>query len=162
MSLFIRRARRTDFLVQLSLRFADKSFLLAGPFFSVRLVSLQRVGGEFGFPDSEESCADMLIQVRDSALESFQCVLMTDFRGCECSEFFGSADEHVEVGPFFLRTLERFSSVEQVLNVAAECRPYQTIRVADPEGEYRVLLPGDEGYDSASGLTEKGHIRLYL
>ncbi|NNF55834.1 MAG: NUDIX hydrolase [Acidimicrobiales bacterium] len=61
-----------------------------------------------------------------------------------------------------LRTLERFTSVAHVMEVAAECRPYQTIRVADPDGEYRVLLPGDEGYDSASGLIEKGHIRLYL
>lgn len=61
-----------------------------------------------------------------------------------------------------LRTLERFSSVDQVMKVAAEKRPYQTVRVADPEGEYRVLLPGDEGYNSASGLIEKGHIRLYL
>lgn len=61
-----------------------------------------------------------------------------------------------------LRTLERFTSVEHVMEVAAECRPYQTIRVADPEGEYRVLLPGDQGYHSASGLIEKGHIRLYL
>ncbi len=61
-----------------------------------------------------------------------------------------------------LRTLERFHSVDQVMEVAAECKPYQTIRVADPEGEYRVLLPGDDGYDTASGLIEKGHIRLYL
>lgn len=61
-----------------------------------------------------------------------------------------------------LETLARFGSVDQVLAVAAEGRPYQPVRVQDPEGAYRVLLPGDPGYDDADQTIEKGHVRLYL
>lgn len=61
-----------------------------------------------------------------------------------------------------LTTLARFDSSAQVLAVAAEGRPYQPVRVQDPAGAYRVLLPGDPGYDDADQTVEKGQVRLYL
>lgn len=61
-----------------------------------------------------------------------------------------------------LTTLARFDAVEDVLTVAAQARPYRTVRVQDPRGAYRVLLPGDQGYDDADETVEKGHVRLYV
>jgi 8-oxo-dGTP pyrophosphatase MutT (NUDIX family) len=61
-----------------------------------------------------------------------------------------------------LESLAEFKSVEHVLQVASEERPYRKVRVLDPHGRYRVLLPGDEGYDGADPDVEKGLVRLWL
>ena len=61
-----------------------------------------------------------------------------------------------------LETLAEFASVDHVMDVAAESRPYRKVRVLDPHGQYRVLLPGDEGYDRADPDVEKGLVRLWL
>ena len=60
-----------------------------------------------------------------------------------------------------LDSLRPFRSVEQVMAVAAERREYQTIRIRNHETEYRAVLPGDDGYESARTDIEKGRIRLY-
>lgn len=60
-----------------------------------------------------------------------------------------------------LTTLARFGSVDDVLTVASQALPYRTVRVQDPTGAYRVVLPGDPGYDDADATVEKGHVRLY-
>ncbi|MBT8241899.1 MAG: NUDIX domain-containing protein [Acidimicrobiia bacterium] len=82
----------------------------------------------------------------------------------------GDALERFERGDFnmisptvrMLDSLAAFDSVEQVMDVAAERREYLTIRVRDHENEYRALLPGDQGYETARSDIEKGRIRLYL
>ena len=38
---------------------------------------------------------------------------------------------------------------------------YKRIRVDDPDGEYRVLLPGEPGYESADLEVESGWVRLW-
>ncbi len=60
-----------------------------------------------------------------------------------------------------LDSLKTFDSVDQVMTVAAERREYQTIRIRDHETEYRAVVPGDDGYESARSDIEKGRIRLY-
>ena len=60
-----------------------------------------------------------------------------------------------------LDSLKTFDSVEQVMAIAAERRDYQTIRIRNHDTEYRAVLPGDEGYESARTDIEKGRIRLY-
>lgn len=57
--------------------------------------------------------------------------------------------------------LGRYDSVDDVLAVARERRPYQRVRVADPEGEYRALLPGEDGYETAELEVESGWVRLW-
>ncbi|MFW2380486.1 MAG: NUDIX hydrolase [Acidimicrobiales bacterium] len=81
----------------------------------------------------------------------------------------GEALERFERGEFnmisptvrMLDSLVAFESVEQVMAVAAQRRDYLPIRIRDPEGEYRAVVPGDEGYDTARTDIEKGRIRLY-
>ncbi len=60
-----------------------------------------------------------------------------------------------------LDSLSTFDSADQVMAVAAERREYQTIRIRDHETEYRAVVPGDEGYETARSDIEKGRIRLY-
>lgn len=60
-----------------------------------------------------------------------------------------------------LDSLSTFDSADQVMTVAAERRDYQTIRIRDHENEYRAVVPGDEGYETARSDIEKGRIRLY-
>ena len=60
-----------------------------------------------------------------------------------------------------LACLSRYSTVEEVLRVARKRLPYRRVRVADPEGAYHVLLPGEAGYDEAELEVESGWIRLW-
>ncbi len=59
-----------------------------------------------------------------------------------------------------LACLARYRSTDEVLAVAAERRAADRIRVDDPEGEYRVLLPGDVGYETAELEIEHGWVRI--
>ena len=38
---------------------------------------------------------------------------------------------------------------------------YMRVRVDDPEGEYRVVLPGEPGYETADLEVESGWVRLW-
>ncbi len=57
--------------------------------------------------------------------------------------------------------LARYPSVGAVMAAARRRLPYQRIRVVDPEGEYRVALPGDAGYETAELELELGWVRLW-
>ena len=57
--------------------------------------------------------------------------------------------------------LARFRSVDEVMEVASRRLPYRRVRVADPEGRYDVLLPGEPGYESADLEVESGWVRLW-
>ena len=57
--------------------------------------------------------------------------------------------------------LERFSSADAVMAVAKKRLDYKRVRVEDPNGEYRVLLPGEEGYETAELEVESGWVRLW-
>ncbi len=56
--------------------------------------------------------------------------------------------------------LSRYSCAADVMAIAAERRPYQRVRVVDPAGEYRVVLPGEDGYDTAELEVESGWVRF--
>ncbi len=56
--------------------------------------------------------------------------------------------------------LSRYRTADEVMAVAKERRPYQRVRVVDPEGEYRVVLPGEDGYDTAELEVESGWVRF--
>jgi 8-oxo-dGTP pyrophosphatase MutT (NUDIX family) len=57
--------------------------------------------------------------------------------------------------------LARYSTAEEVLEVARRRLPYQRVRVIDPAGEYIVVLPGEPGYEEAELEVESGWIRLW-
>jgi 8-oxo-dGTP pyrophosphatase MutT (NUDIX family) len=57
--------------------------------------------------------------------------------------------------------LARYRDADDVMAVARRALPYQRVRVDDPEGEYRVLLPGEPGYEAADLEIESGWIRLW-
>lgn len=57
--------------------------------------------------------------------------------------------------------LTRFDSADEVLAAAKRRLPYQRVRVIDPEGQYRVVLPGEEGYETAELEVESGWVRLW-
>lgn len=57
--------------------------------------------------------------------------------------------------------LARYTDADDVMAVARKVLPYQRVRVDDPEGEYRVLLPGEPGYEAADLEIESGWIRLW-
>ena len=57
--------------------------------------------------------------------------------------------------------LTRFDRAERVMEVARRRLEYKRVRVDDPEGEYRVLLPGEPGYETADLEVETGWIRLW-
>lgn len=57
--------------------------------------------------------------------------------------------------------LSRFRSAEQVMEVARKRLEYKRVRVDDPDGEYRVLLPGEPGYETADLEVESGWVRLW-
>ncbi len=57
--------------------------------------------------------------------------------------------------------LARFDSAESVMQAARRRLPYQRVRVIDPKGEYRVVLPGEPGYETAELEVESGWIRLW-
>ncbi len=60
-----------------------------------------------------------------------------------------------------LACLERHSSAQAVMEQARLRLPYQRVRVEDPHGAYRVLLPGEEGYETAELEVESGWVRLW-
>lgn len=60
-----------------------------------------------------------------------------------------------------LACLSRYSSTEEVMKVAKKRLPYQRVRVSDPDGNYRVVLPGEDGYEDADLEVESGWIRLW-
>lgn len=60
-----------------------------------------------------------------------------------------------------LACLARHRDVDSVLALARRRLPYQRVRVSDPEGDYRVVLPGEPGYDTADLQVESGWIRLW-
>jgi 8-oxo-dGTP pyrophosphatase MutT (NUDIX family) len=57
--------------------------------------------------------------------------------------------------------LERYASADEALAAARRRLPYQRVRVIDPGGEYRVVLPGEEGYEHAELEVESGWVRLW-
>ncbi len=60
-----------------------------------------------------------------------------------------------------LSCLARYRSVDEVLAAARRRLPMHRVGVADVDGEYRMVLPGDKGYEWAEMETEKGWIRLW-
>lgn len=59
-----------------------------------------------------------------------------------------------------VQCLERYQSAAAVLAAAKERRPYQRVRVIDPEGAYLVVLPGEPGYEMAELEVESGWVRF--
>ena len=60
-----------------------------------------------------------------------------------------------------MNCLARHDSAEAVMELARRRNPYQRVRVDDPNGKYRVLLPGEPGYEHADKEIESGWVRLY-
>lgn len=60
-----------------------------------------------------------------------------------------------------LACLARYRTVDEVMAVARRRLPHQRVRVVDPDGEYRVVLPGEPGYEGAELEVETGWIRLW-
>ncbi len=60
-----------------------------------------------------------------------------------------------------LACLARYESADDVLAVARKRLPYKRVRVDDPNGEYRVVLPGEPGYETAELEVESGWVRLW-
>ena len=59
-----------------------------------------------------------------------------------------------------LASLARYESVDELMQVSAEQRPEQRVRVNDPAGAYEVVLPGDPGYETAELEVEHGWVRI--
>ena len=57
--------------------------------------------------------------------------------------------------------LSRYRSAPQVMAVAKKRLDYKRVRVDDPEGQYRVVLPGEPGYETADLEVESGWVRLW-
>lgn len=57
--------------------------------------------------------------------------------------------------------LARHNSADKVMALAKKRNEYQRVRVDDPHGEYRVLLPGEDGYEQADLEVESGWVRLW-
>lgn len=57
--------------------------------------------------------------------------------------------------------LARYSSADDVLAVARKRLDYKRVRVDDPDGDYRVVLPGERGYENADLEVESGWVRLW-
>lgn len=57
--------------------------------------------------------------------------------------------------------LARYGSADEVLAVAKRRLPYKRVRVNDPDGDYRVVLPGEAGYETAELEIESGWVRLW-
>ncbi len=60
-----------------------------------------------------------------------------------------------------LSCLARYQSVDEVMAAARRRLPMHRVGVAEVDGEYRMVLPGDKGYEWAEMETEKGWIRLW-
>lgn len=57
--------------------------------------------------------------------------------------------------------LGRFRSVPELMETARRRLDYQRVRVVDPNGQYRVVLPGEPGYETAELEVESGWVRLW-
>ena len=57
--------------------------------------------------------------------------------------------------------LRRYESAADVMDAARQRHPYQRVRVVDPDGDYRVVLPGEAGYETAQIEIETGFVRLW-
>ena len=57
--------------------------------------------------------------------------------------------------------LSRYRTAEQVMGVAHRRLEYKRVRVDDPQGAYRVVLPGEPGYETAELEVETGWVRLW-
>ena len=57
--------------------------------------------------------------------------------------------------------LARYRTAAAAMAVARRRLSYQRVRVADPGGDYRVLLPGEPGYEAADLEVESGWVRLW-
>lgn len=60
-----------------------------------------------------------------------------------------------------LSCLARYRSVDEVMAAARRRQPMHRVGVTEVDGEYRMVLPGERGYDRAEMETEKGWIRLW-
>lgn len=60
-----------------------------------------------------------------------------------------------------LSCLARYGSVDEVMAAARRRLPMHRVGVAEVDGEYRMVLPGERGYGWAEMETEKGWIRLW-
>ncbi|MCB1749705.1 MAG: NUDIX domain-containing protein [Gammaproteobacteria bacterium] len=60
-----------------------------------------------------------------------------------------------------LACLARYPDADAVMQAARRRLPYRRVRVIDPHGAYRVVLPGETGYDSAELEVESGWVRLW-
>jgi hypothetical protein len=57
--------------------------------------------------------------------------------------------------------LSRIQSAGQVMGVAKRRLDYKRVRVDDPKGAYRVVLPGEPGYETADLEIESGWVRFW-
>ncbi len=73
------------------------------------------------------------------------------------------ADEITMMSPTvrMVACLARYRSADEVLAAARKRLPYKRVRVDDPDGEYRVVLPGEAGYEHADLEVESGWVRLW-
>lgn len=69
--------------------------------------------------------------------------------------------EMMSVTVRMIECLRRFDSADEVMTAARLRRPYRRVRVIDPDGEYRVVLPGEAGYETAELEVESGWVRLW-
>jgi hypothetical protein len=60
-----------------------------------------------------------------------------------------------------IECLGRYESADAVMELARRRLPFRRVRVVDPRGEYRVVLPGEDGYESAELEVESGWVRLW-
>ena len=60
-----------------------------------------------------------------------------------------------------LACLARYEKSSAVMAAARRRLPYRRVRVVDPDGEYRVVLPGESGYATAELEVESGWVRLW-
>lgn len=60
-----------------------------------------------------------------------------------------------------IECLGRFDRADAVMELARRRNPYRRVRVIDPNGTYHVVLPGEEGYDTAELEVESGWVRLW-
>lgn len=81
----------------------------------------------------------------------------------------GDAIERWRAGEFemmsptvrMVECLGRYQSADDVMHLARQRHPYRRVRVIDPDGEYRVVLPGEDGYENADLEVESGWVRLW-
>lgn len=60
-----------------------------------------------------------------------------------------------------VESLSQYKSSNEAMAVANLKREYRRIRILDPDGQYRVVLPGEHGYESAEERVESGWVRLW-